>query len=281
MCPTLLICFAIVQRYKQDTATLPPRILNQRSILASSCFAFTIGATMITLVYYIPIYFQAIRGASAVDSGIRNLPLVLGLVVLSMFAGFTVQKTGQYAPFMIASSIVTSIATGCITFFKPDTPHPMWIGLQVMAGAGIGMGMQQPMLAVQAVLPKSDAPTGLSLLFLMLTLGGAIFVSVGENVLTNFLLDGLRSVPGVRPEVVVEAGATTLRDLVPAGSLAAVVEAYNSALVKVFYVAVGTACATILGSATIEWKSTKSGKKAQEVADAKQKMETAEGDEKV
>jgi hypothetical protein len=53
------------------------------------------------------------------------------------------------APWMIAGTILMSIGFGLITTFKPDTDSPKWIGLQVLAGVGVGLGMQQPLMAVQ------------------------------------------------------------------------------------------------------------------------------------
>lgn len=239
-------------------------------------YMLTTGATMNVLIYYLAIYFQAIKGVSAVQSGIRSLPLVLGFVLFSISAGMTIRRIGYYAPFMIASSILMSIGAGTLTLFKPETSEGTWIGLQIVAGAGIGLGMQQPILAAQTVLTKKDAPTGLGLMFFANTLGGAVFISVGQNVLTNELLQRLGGIQGVDAKVLVNAGATSLRALVPASLLGDVVRAYNGALVQVFYVAVGTACMSVIGAAAMEWKSTNAGKKAHEEAMAGKKAASAE-----
>lgn len=97
----LAIGFAAVQFWKQDNATVPPRILKRRSIAFGSWFALCLGGSFFVLIYYIPIWFQAVKGTSAVESGIRNLPLILGLVVISIVSGIGITLIGYYTPFMI------------------------------------------------------------------------------------------------------------------------------------------------------------------------------------
>lgn len=98
---------------------------------------------MLTSVSYLPIWFQAIKGKSAVDSGIAILPMVIALVIGSIFAGQMVSKIGYYTPFMIASAVLMPIGAGLITTFHVDTPKSHWIGYQVLFGFGLGLGMQQ------------------------------------------------------------------------------------------------------------------------------------------
>jgi hypothetical protein len=107
-------------------------------------------------------WFQAIKGATAVKSGIMNLPMVLSLVILSLVAGGTVSVVGYYTPFMIASVILMTVGAGLLTTFEVDSGHAKWIGYQVLFGAGVGLGMQQTLIAVQTALPLPDVPIGTS-----------------------------------------------------------------------------------------------------------------------
>ena len=256
-----IAAFIAVQIWKKETATVPPRIVMKRSIAAAMWSQFCVGSSMMTLVYYLPIWFQAIKDVSAYKSGIDILPLILGLVLSSISAGFLVTKVGYYTPFMIANSVIMSIGAGLITTWKPDTMHPKWIGYQVVFGFGLGIGMQQASLAAQAVLSRKDAPIGISLVMFCQQLGGAVFVSVGESVFTNQLVKGLRSVAGISPAVVVDTGATDLRHVVDPSNLGGVISAYNTALSKTFTIALAMACFSIIGALCIEWKNIKPPKK--------------------
>jgi MFS family permease len=191
-----------------------------------------------------------------------TIPFVLALVIGAIFAGGCTQHFGYYVPFMLASAIIVPIATGLFTTFHTDTGHAKWFGYQVLVGFGIGLGMQQSSMAAQTCLDKIDVPTGVSLMFFGQQLGGTVFVSVGQNVLSSRLIAGLLAakVPGLDASMVVNTGATNLRDAVKPEFLAAVLKAYNHAVTTVFAVAVGTSCILIVGAVFMEWKSVKKDK---------------------
>ena len=110
------------------------------------------------------------------------IPLLLSMIVASIIIGILVTVFGYYVPAMITSSIFMSIGTGLLITLQTATSPSKWIGYQVLFGAGIGMGMQQPLLCAQTVLKLQDIPVGTSLLVLMQSLGGCIFLAVTENV---------------------------------------------------------------------------------------------------
>jgi len=63
---------------------------------------------------------------------------------------------------MIVSSILSAIGTGLLYTLTPESDHSYWIGYQAIVGVGIGLGMQQPMIAVQTFLDISQVPVGTS-----------------------------------------------------------------------------------------------------------------------
>lgn len=69
-------------------------LVKNRSIASAAFFAFAFGSAFFLLVYYLPIWFQAVKGASAVKSGIMNLPMVLTLVISSILSGIAVTLIG-------------------------------------------------------------------------------------------------------------------------------------------------------------------------------------------
>jgi MFS family permease len=191
-----------------------------------------------------------------------TIPFVLALVVGSIFAGACTQRFGYYVPFMLACAVIVPIAAGLFTTFQTDTGHAKWIGYQVLVGFGIGLGMQQSSMAAQTCLEKIDVPTGVSLMFFGQQLGGTVFVSVGQNILSSRLISALAAarIPGLVPRIVINAGATNLRNVVRPEYLGAVLKAYNHAVTNVFDVAVGTGCVLIVGALAMEWRSVKKDK---------------------
>ncbi|KIX96503.1 uncharacterized protein Z520_07769 [Fonsecaea multimorphosa CBS 102226] len=274
--------FVYLQHAFQENATIPPRIIKTRSVSAGVVYAFFSGSGMMTMVYFLPIWFQAIKGASAVHSGIMNLAAVLGITCASMLAGFATRKIGYFTQWMYLSCILTSVGAGLISTFSTTTAHPKWIGYQAIYGMGLGLGMQQPSVAAQVALARKDVPTGASMMFFAQTLGGSIFVSVANNIFDNSLATDLRKIPGVNADVVTHVGATDLRGIVPPQLLPSVLVAYNDAIRNAFYVGVAVSAATILGALAMEWKSLKKVAAAQQAA-AKAAREAAasqQGDSK-
>lgn len=272
-----LICVFIgIQMWQQEKATVPPRLIKNRNLWGCSVYLFCLGSAFFVFVFYVriltptqptstltntqklPIWFQVIKNASATKSGIMNIPMILGVILTSMLAGGLVTLIGYYTPFMILSSIILSIAAGLLTTLQPTSPHPKWIGYQALLGIGHGMGLQQPMIVVQTALPVTDVPSATAIIMFSQTLGGAVFVSVAQNVFQNCLVRNLREkAPGVDAGRVLGAGATMVRKVVDEKDLAKVLLAYNDAITETFYVGVAMAVLSILGTVGVQWLSVK------------------------
>lgn len=259
----LFIAFIIIQFVRQEAATVPPRIAKQRTIASAGFYAFCLGSSFFIVVYYLSIWFQAVKGDSAIRSGYSTLPFILALVVASIISGAFVSKIGYYNPSILAGGILAPIGAGLFTLFEVDTAHPMWIGVQVLYGFGVGLGLQQTSIAAQTVLDKKDSPTGVSLVFFCQGLGGTISVAIAQNVLNKQLISGFRSISNISPQEVVNTGATQLRDVFTLQELPQVLQVYNDALVVIFYIAVGFSCAAVFGGFGMEWKSLKKDKAKQ------------------
>ncbi len=255
----LLILFVAIQIWQQDRATIPPRIIKQRSVIAVTWFAFFLGSAFLLPIYYISIWFQAIKGDTAVHSGISTIPLLLAFVFSSIGGGVAVMRIGYYKPFMIMSAVLAPISLGLFSLFKTNTTHSMWIGVQVFFGFSLGCGFQQTNIAVQAILPKADAPVGISLVFFAQTLGPTIFVAVCQNVLDNHLIKKLAGLNGLTGHQIINTGATSLRNVFSSADLPYVLHSYNEGIVQVFYVGVAVSSLTILGALAMPNKSVKRG----------------------
>ncbi|KAK0702544.1 major facilitator superfamily domain-containing protein [Apiosordaria backusii] len=255
----LIAIFVGVQIYQGDLATVPPRIVKKRSVWSSGFFIMMIGGAFLGAAYYYPIWFQSVKDATAVGSGIMNLPMLISLVLVSVIAGAAVTIWGQYAPFMIACSVLASIGFGLSTTFTPDSGAGAWIGYQIIIGAGIGIGFQQPLMAVQTVLSIEDVPTGASLIIFLQTLGGALFVAVTQNVFTNKLVENVaKYVPDMPdPMVILHVGATSVENAVAPENLGPVTWAFNDALTQTFTVFTALSAISILGALFVEWHSVK------------------------
>ncbi|KAL1902288.1 hypothetical protein Sste5346_001264 [Sporothrix stenoceras] len=255
-----------------DYATVPGRIIKQRSIMAGVTFSMCVGGVLLSFSYYLAVWFQAIQGVDALQSGIRSLPFVLALVVASIIGGGMTTRFGYYTPFAILCSCLLSIGMGLTTTLRVDSGHSKWIGYQVVGGLGMGFGMQMSSLAAQTVLPGPDVPVGASLMFFGQGLGGAVFLCVTQSIFLQQLFKDLSSVmPAEAARQLVNTGATAIRSAVSSDLLPATLVEYNKALTTAFYVPLAIASFSIIPALCFEWKSVK---KAREAAAAEQKPVT-------
>lgn len=261
----LLVVFAAIQILLPDQATVPPRIFVQRSILSGFLVSCCIGAHMTLMVYYLPLWFQAVQGVSPVSSAVHLLPMLLGMLVSTVGTGFTVSRLGYYTPFLWAGSCMATVGAGLLTTLKVDSPSSHWIGFQVLYGLGLGASTQAPNMAAQTVLPKKDVAIGASLMFFGQQLFSAIFATVGTTALDNQLASRLQSLDiNISPEQIQTTGATDLLSNLPSGVHAAALVAYNASLRVCFIIALGMAALSVLGALGMEWQSVKKDLKTKE-----------------
>ena len=230
----LFIVFVGLQLWQKDRATVPPSVMRQRTIWACSIFAFFLFGSFLAITYYLPVWFQAIRTDSATESGIHNLPSILGTVIFSFLSGGLVFGVGYYTWACIISSILAAVGAGLLSTLTPSSGPPYWIGYQVIYGAGIGFGLQLPLIAIQTALPPHQVSEGTAIIIFVQTFGGTIFISVAQNVFNNKLVENIikQQVP-VNPAALLFAGATQISSLVEPRFLDQLKFAYNEAITQV------------------------------------------------
>lgn len=111
-------------------------------------------------IFYLPFYFQAVKGTTAEGSGIRSIPYLVSITLASIVVGGLITAFGWYTPFMWFGAAIFTVGAGMLQTLKVDSSAGRWIGYQILAGVGAGAGVQIPFVAVQVVLGAKDMPTG-------------------------------------------------------------------------------------------------------------------------
>ena len=101
---------------------------------------------------------------------------------------------------------------------------------------------------------------GASLMFFGQTIGGAIFISVAQNIFSNELVRDLAGLTGFDSAQVVNVGATNLRTVIPPQYLPEVLTIYNRALANTWYTSTALVCCSFVAALFMEWKTVKKGK---------------------
>ncbi|GIJ91429.1 hypothetical protein Asppvi_010394 [Aspergillus pseudoviridinutans] len=221
-----------------EKAMSPPRLVKRHAV--PSAVGFFFFGSYIVIIYYLPTYFQSIDGVSAIGSGVHNLPFILAVSIFTVASGVLISVTGYPAPFVVGGAAIATVGCGLIYTLDIGTGAGKWIGYQILAGFGNGLGVQVPMIMAQANTDASDMAATTAILMCFQTIGGAFMQAGAQAAFANRLLDELpNTAPDVDPRAVVAAGATELQSFGP--SLAGVRIAYMRGL----KVAFAFACASM------------------------------------
>ena len=127
----LSTAFVMAQVWRDDEATVPPRIFLQRTMLSSCVACIGIGSLLVIFAFYLPIWFQVIQNKSPRGSGLSLLPLLLSSVLVVGLAGAATTAWGFYTPLIILGSALCIVGAALISTWQIDAGPGQWIGYQV------------------------------------------------------------------------------------------------------------------------------------------------------
>ncbi|KAE9380142.1 MFS general substrate transporter [Stipitochalara longipes BDJ] len=259
------IIFLLWERRQGEGAMIPLELFSHRITICASLTMLLAQGPLLLISYYLPVWFQVVKNVSPIMSGVFYMPSVGTQMIASVLTGTLTSKLGYYTPFAIIGTIATTISCGLFTTLTPTSPNVTWIMYQVLCGLGRGMVSQQPLTAIQAALPPSKVPVGTAFLMFSQVLSGALFISFGQTIFSNQLGPALaRFAPEVDAALLLKVGATNFRSVVSEESTGRVVQAYNLALTRVFFLAMGASIGSFAASWGMGWINLKTKKRDDE-----------------
>ncbi|CAH0028936.1 unnamed protein product [Clonostachys rhizophaga] len=263
------IAFVAWQIWQGDRGMIPPRVIKVLPIWSMSLFQFFFAGSYMVSLYYLPIYFQSVHGVSPIQSGVRNLPLVIASAIAILLTGQLVAKTQRTGPVMVFGSSLATVACGLFYTFNTDTSTGTWIGYQILAGAAWGSGFQMAINTVQAKAKPADLSTAISLNFTFQTFGGAFGSAAAQSAFVNIMTSKLASTaPTVDPATVILTGSAEIRNVFAPDQVPGIVLAYMSGLKVTFALMAGFAGMSFLLSGLQSWKKIYGDKKPSDVIPA-------------
>ncbi|MFF1832645.1 MDR family MFS transporter [Streptomyces sp. NPDC058231] len=235
-----LALFCLVE-IRAKEPMLPMRLFRNPVFTVCSILSFIVGFAMLGAMIFLPTYLQFVDANSATLSGVRTLPLVIGLLVASVFSGNVVSKTGRYRIFPIIGSLI--MAAGLYLLSRMGPGSGVWLEslYMLVLGVGIGLSMQVLTIAVQNTVDYADLGTATSGVTFFRTLGSsfgtAVFGTIYANALGPNLTEGVAAAAraGGDPAVLSKAAQSPegLHSL-PASQSAPLAQAYADTLHTVF-----------------------------------------------
>jgi EmrB/QacA subfamily drug resistance transporter len=190
--------FAVWVENRAAEPIIPLHLFKNRTLVLAVVASVAVGIAMFGTSVFIGQYMQLARGKTPTQSGLLTIPMIAGVLVASTVSGRIITRTGRYKKFMIAGAVLLSVGLGLMGTIHASTNFVLVALWMVILGSGVGMLMQNLVLAVQNTLDVKDIGTGSATVAFFRTLGGAIGVSALGAVLSNrsvdLITDGLTKI---------------------------------------------------------------------------------------
>jgi EmrB/QacA subfamily drug resistance transporter len=246
----LIALFVLVERRAAEPV-LPLHLFKLRTFSVTSLVGFIVGFAMFGAITYLPAFFQVVRGISPTISGVYLLPLMAGLLAVSISSGQIISKTGKYRFFPIAGSALMTLGLFLLSLMGVGSSTFADAAYMLVLGMGIGGVMQVLVIIVQNGVPHSELGVATSGATFFRSIGGsfgtAIFGAIFSNVLVGNLASHLHGV--ALPKGFSSADATpALLSHLPAVVRDGFVAGYAESIQTVFLIAVPIAALAFLAS---------------------------------
>jgi EmrB/QacA subfamily drug resistance transporter len=194
----VVLAIACVVETKVADPIIPMHLFRNRTLVLSVIASVAVGVAMFGTSVFLSQYMQVARGKTPTQSGLLTIPMILGLFISSTISGRLITRYGRYKGFMIAGAITLTAGLALMGTIRYDTSFVL-VGLYMFVmGAGMGMLMQNLVLAVQNTLDVTEVGSGTATVAFFRSLGGAIGVSALGAVLgsriTTLITDGLTAI---------------------------------------------------------------------------------------
>jgi EmrB/QacA subfamily drug resistance transporter len=189
--------FVLAERHAAEPV-MPPRLFANRVFTSASVVGFAVGFSMFGALAYLPQYMQVVRGVSPTQSGLRLLPLLVGLLLTSTGTGFLVSKWGRYKIFPVIGTALMTVGLYLLSRLGIDTNFWIVSLYLFILGVGIGASLQVLIIAVQNAIDYADLGAGTSGVTFFRSIGGSfgtsVFGAIFSGVLAGDIANALRGV---------------------------------------------------------------------------------------
>lgn len=181
----VLLTAAVFVESRAAEPIIPLDIFRNRTVTLTTLGSFFVGIAMFAGTVFLSQYFQISLGKSPTVAGLMSLPLIGGLLVSSTVAGQIIAATGKWKRYLVAGAVIMTAGLGMLSTIDADTHFGLLSVYMAFMGIGVGMLMQNLVLAAQNDVPAHELGAATSVLSFFRSLGGTIGTSVLGAVLAN------------------------------------------------------------------------------------------------
>ena len=184
----VLGALTVAQERRAAEPILPLGLFTNRVFAVCTTMSLVIGVSMFGAIVFLPLFLQVVSGASATNSGLLLVPLMVGVISSAVVSGRRVARTGRYRVFPIAGTLVTLVGFVLLSTMGVGTSLAVAGVWMLIVGAGIGLTMQVLVIAAQNAVDYRDLGVATSTVAFFRSLGGAVGVALFGAILANLLL---------------------------------------------------------------------------------------------
>ncbi|GAA5933720.1 uncharacterized protein JCM15063_001393 [Sporobolomyces koalae] len=185
-----IVVYIYLERFAKHPV-VPFSILSTRTAIAGYVTTFLHGIIVLAVLYFLPVYFQANKGQTAVESGVSTFSLSFTIAPMAIFAGIIVQATGHYWAQNVVGWILATVGLGLMTLIKADSSKGAWVGYPAMLGLGLGLLYSGTNFAVLAPVTPREQPFATALYAFVRAFGQVFGIAIGSTILQNRLSTAL------------------------------------------------------------------------------------------
>ncbi|KAL8994387.1 MAG: hypothetical protein Q9169_005622 [Polycauliona sp. 2 TL-2023] len=186
--------------YEEVVATEPLiRLVIFKNRTAAVSYSATVlhGMILWSLLYYMPLYYEAVKGFSPIISGVALFPETFTVAPASVIVGILITVTGRYRWAIWSGWVLTVLGTGLLYLLDVDIPTVSWIFITLVGGLGMGMLFPSMAFAIQASQTNEDLAFAIAMFSFFRAFGQAIGVAVGGTVFQNQMKSKLLTYPAL------------------------------------------------------------------------------------
>ncbi|MEU0811274.1 MFS transporter [Streptomyces sp. NPDC005970] len=241
------LIFLLIEN-KASEPIIPLRLFRNKTIALASIASLFVGIAMFAGTVFFSQYFQLARDKSPTMSGVMTIPMISGLFISSTVSGQVITKTGRWKAWLVAGGVLVTAGLGLLGTMRYDTPYWHLAIYMALMGLGIGMMMQNLVLATQNQVSPQDLGAASAVVTFFRSLGGAVGVSalgaVLGNRVTHYVKEGLAEL-GPKGQALghggTGGGGIPDLDKLPAPIRTVMESAYGHGIADVFLYASGAA----------------------------------------
>jgi MFS family permease len=157
---------------------VPLSIIRQRTPALVIVASLAVGMAIFGGAVFLGQYFQIGRGYSPTEAGLLTIPMMFGVLVSSTVSGRLITRTGKIKPYIVSGTIILVAGFLALAFIDHRTPLGYVGAGMLLVGVGVGLTMQNLVLAVQNAVPLRELGAASGSVTFFRSLGGTIGVSV-------------------------------------------------------------------------------------------------------